>query len=170
MNSLVSNNPRRTTLWRFIRWPLFGLSVMLVVAWIMLPLLDEPHRRQFVSEAVTVATLRTINRLQMRYSEAHPKEGFACDLSLLKSADQPKDPRYDPTEFLVSGTQSGYRFVVVTCHPAPTGVVAHYQIAALPIEPGRSGFRTFCTDEFGGLWYDQDGSIENCLGLRRSLE
>jgi hypothetical protein len=170
MNSVVSPNPRRRRLWRTILWPLLGLCAIFIVAWMMLPNLDGPQRRQFVNEAVSVDKLRTINRLQARYSEAHPKEGFACELSLLKSADQAKAPHYDPEEFLVTGTQSGYRFVVVTCHPGVPGVVAHYQVAALPIEPGRSGSRAFCTDESGLLWYDQDGSIANCLALRHSLE
>jgi hypothetical protein len=170
MNSVVSPNPRRRRLWRIILWPLFGLCAILLVAWMSSPVLDGPHRHQFVNEAVSVAKLRTINRLQARYSEAHPKAGFACKLSLLKSAEQAKDPHYDPEEFLISGMQSGYRFVVVTCHPGPTGVVAHYQVAALPIEPGKSGSRAFCTDESGLLWYDQDGSTADCLALRHSLE
>lgn len=151
-------------------WPLFGLCVILFLASMMVPKLDGPHRRQFVNEAVSVAKLRTINRLQERYSKDHPKEGFTCELSQLKSADQARDPHYDPEQFLVTGTQSGYRFMVVTCRPAPTGVIAHYQVAALPIEPGRSGFRIFCTDESGLLWYDQNGSIEDCLALHHSLE
>lgn len=89
-----------------VTWPLFGLCVILFLASMMVPNLDRPHRRQFVNEAVSVAKLRTINRLQARYSQDHPKAGFTCELSQLKSADQAKDPHYDPEQFLVAGTQS----------------------------------------------------------------
>ncbi len=135
-----------------------------------LPTLDGPHRRQFANESVSVAKLRTINRRQSLYSAAHPNQGFACELSRLKSAERAKDSDYDPEEFLVSGTYSGYRFVVVNCQAGHIGVVTHYEVAAVPIEPGRSGFRAFCTDDSGLLWYDNDGSTEDCLARRQPLE
>ena len=45
-----------------------------------------------------------------------------------------------------------------------------FSVAAAPIEPGRSGFRAFCTDDSGVLWYDKDGSAADCLALHQPLE
>lgn len=169
VNPVVPPQPKRKKLWRIIRWSLLCLCIVVSIAWISLPTLDGPGRRQFANEATSVAKLRTINQLQTLYSATHRNEGFTCDLSRLKSGGA-KDSRYDPDEFLVSGTQSGYKFVVVNCHADPTGAAAHYQIAAVPIELGKSGSRAFCTDDSGLLWYDKDGSATNCLAFRHPLE
>jgi hypothetical protein len=170
INPVASSHSLWKKLWRIIRWPLLCLCAILLIAWFSVPRFDGPYRRQFANEAVSVARLRTINRLQAAYSAAHPSEGFACELSRLKAAERPKDSDDDPEEFLVSGTRTGYRFVIVNCRASDTGVVNHYQIAAVPIELGRSGFRAFCTNDSGLLWYDSDGSTEGCLALRHPLE
>jgi hypothetical protein len=165
---LPTPNRQRRKVWRIL-WPVSALCAVLVVAAMFLPVLDGPHRRQHANESVSVSKLLAINTLQRQYASAHPKERFTCELPLLKSGEPAKDSYYDPEEFLVSGTQSGYRFVVVNCHADSNGVVAHYEVTAAPVEPDKSGFRAFCTDDSGLLWYDKDGSPANCLTSRRLL-
>jgi hypothetical protein len=143
--------------------------LLLFVA-IFVPELDGPHSRQRAHEAASASLLSSVNGLQRHYAAAHPKQGFACELSLLKSSEHVKDSEYDPQEFLVSGRHSGYSFAILNCRAAANGVVDHYDVIAVPVEPGKSGFRAFCSNESGLLWYDNDGSLANCLASRRLVE
>jgi len=161
------DRPRRK-LWRLLI-PLFAACAVVFVVVMSVPVMDGPHRRQHGNEASTVGMLSTITELQSNYAAAHPGQGFACDLARLKSTGPVKDPYYDPEEFLVTGTRSGYRLKVADCRADSNGVVIHYQVTAVPLEPGKSGFRAFCTDESGSLWYDEAGSAANCLAARRPV-
>jgi hypothetical protein len=49
-------------------------------------------------------------------------------------------------------------------------LVMRYRAIAVPLEPGKSGVRAFCTDQTGALWYDPSGSPENCLATRRTID
>jgi hypothetical protein len=80
-------------------------------------------------------------------------------LSLLKQTVSGKDG-YDVDAFLLSETQAGYRITFAGCEAEPNGVVQRYQIVTVPVEPGKSGVRAFCSDETGALWFDADGSAE----------
>jgi hypothetical protein len=71
---------------------------------------------------------------------------------------------------LLTGEHVGYRIAFVGCEPEPNGVVTRYRIAAVPLEPGKSGVQAFCIDETGSLWYDASGSAENCLASRRTID
>ncbi len=64
----------------------------------------------------------------------------------------------------------GYRIMFAGCGPEANGVVTRYRIAAVPLEPRKSGVRAFCTDETGALWFDASGSADNCLVSRRTIE
>jgi hypothetical protein len=134
-------------------------AVLLLVA-LVLPTLDGPNRRLHMNEAGSVARLRNINRFQTEYAATHPTEGFACQLPLLKPSEQVRPGEYDPEQYLVSGTQYGYKYMVANCHSDANGVATHYGVVALPLEPG---LRIFCTDESGLLRYDTSASPTNCL-------
>ena len=152
---------------------LYALSIcgLLVVAAMFMPVLDGPHSRQHANEAAAVSKLRAVITLQNRFASAHAEKGFACELPLLRPAEnQPNDVDYDPLRFLATGTQAGYKFVLGNCYAGAKGVVVQYQAAAVPIEHGTTGFRAFCTDDSGSLWYDAEGSATNCLASRRALE
>jgi hypothetical protein len=101
---------------------------------------------------------------------AHPFDGFACELPLLKPNEQRDEADYDPLGFLITGTQSGYKFSLANCGSDATRAKAHYYVTAVPVEQGITGFRAFCADESGGIWYDKAGSATNCLGSRHALE
>jgi hypothetical protein len=55
---------------------------------------------------------------------------------------------YDP-DFFSTGERAGYSFVISGCETLGDKAVRQYQIMAVPIEPGKSGWRSFCTDETG---------------------
>jgi hypothetical protein len=101
---------------------------------------------------------------------AHAGNGFACKLLLLKPTKQRTDIDYDPLSFLTTGIHSGYRFSLSNCGSDPNRPAIHYQLVAVPVEHGRTGFRAFCADESGSIWYDKAGSSTNCLTSRLPLE
>jgi hypothetical protein len=120
------------------------------------------------NESAAVGSLAKINSLQSKYAVAHPKEGFTCQLQRLRPPED-RTNAYDPTTALLSGEWSGYKFVLVGCAPAANRVVIRYQITAVPIARGLTGMRSFCTDEAGKLFYDENGSATECLSSRRPV-
>jgi hypothetical protein len=151
-------------------WLMVALCAVLTILFIALfvPVLDV-NKRQHGNESVTVSRLRRLNELQNSYAASDPAKGFACQLAQLKPA-TPVGDSYDPNEFLLTGMQSGYKFAVTGCRTDPNGVVTQYQATAVPLEPAKSGFRAFCTDQTGAIWYDSKGSAENCVASRRPLQ
>ena len=113
------------------------------------------------NEAVAVGKLRDLNRFQRKYAADHPEKGFACALSLLIAYSSYHDS-------VVQQILSGYNFAITNCRLDANGTVIHYQATAVPIKRGTTGFRAFCTDDFGELWYDTSGSGSKCL-LSRTL-
>jgi hypothetical protein len=166
-NAGGSNHVRRR-LWLRLLYTLCPVLAVLFVASLFVPVLDV-HKRQRADEAAAVGRLRRVNALQDAYAASYPSKGFACRLPLLKPA-TPVSDTYNPDEFLLTGTHSGYRFAVTGCRADPSGVVRQYDLVAVPLETRKSGFRTFCTDQTGATWYDSDGSAEHCLASRRTLQ
>jgi hypothetical protein len=161
--------PSRVRLWRRQDlWPIVVFAVVLISVFLSIPILDGPNSRRAANEAVTVGALRTLNKFQNEYASKSAERGFACHLLQFKTLASLKD-LYAADEFLTSGTRSGYRFELTNCQPDACGVAKHYQITAVPLEPGRSGVRAFCSDESGALWYDPKGSASDCLASRRLL-
>lgn len=157
---------------RFL-WALLSICGLLIVAAVFMPVLDGPHSRQHANEAAAVSKLRAVATLQSKFASTHAAKGFACELPLLRTAENQGDgvdDDYGPLRFLTTATGAGYKFVIGNCYADAKGVVAHYQVTAVPIEQGTTGFRAFCTDDSGLLWYDPEGSPTNCLASRRALE
>jgi hypothetical protein len=140
-------------------------SILLLAA-IFIPTLDGPNSHRAANESVAVGKLRRITTLQSDYAASHPTKGFACRLPLLKPT-APTADDYD--SFLLSVDHVGYRIALTGCEPEADGVVTRYRVTAVPLKPGKSGVRAFCTDQTGALWYDANGSAENCLAVRRAI-
>jgi len=131
------------------------------------PFHDINGRRR-ANEAITVGYIRRITTLQKDYAASHPTKGFACSLPILKpTASDADDHGLDAA--LLSGEHFGYRITLSGCEPESSGLVTHYRITAVPLEPGKSGVRAFCTDQIGPIRYDESGSGENCSTSRRTL-
>jgi hypothetical protein len=148
---------------------LMGGTGLVIVALLTIPVLDGPHSRQYANEASAVSKLREVMTAEKKFAAANEGKGFTCELSLLERPVSEKTDGYDPLWFAATGRSSGYEFVLVNCRTDGKGVVVHYEATAVPIEHGRTGFRAFCTDDSGLLWYDADGSATKCLASRRPL-
>jgi hypothetical protein len=169
----MSSGTSRRRIRAVLRTSLFVTCGLLLAAGLLLlviPTLDGPHSRQLGNEASAVGKLRTVLTLQDQYLAAHAGNGFACELPLLRPPKQQTDTDYDPLSFLVTGTQSGYRFSLINCGPDANRASVHHQLVAVPVEHGTTGFRAFCADESGSIWYDKAGSAKNCLASRLPLQ
>ncbi len=159
------------------RWKMSRVSIVLAGLLlggfgilIFLRLLYAPHGRLNGNEAVALAKLRSVVTLQNEYARTHATKGFACELHLLKPVGAAEHAEYDPLRFLTTGTESGYKYSLANCRADTKGVFVQYEISAVPIEQGRTGFHAFCTDHSGVLWYDPEGSATNCLSSRHVFQ
>jgi hypothetical protein len=141
-------------------------ALLLVAAAVFMPVFDGPGSRQRAKESAAVGNLHQVTTLQTQYAAAHAA-GFACRLPELKSPSLPNN-NDSVDEFLVADSYAGYKFTLSECAADPDGPVRRYRVTAVPlaIRPDKSGGRAFCTDQSGQIWYDPNGSAENCLASR----
>ena len=169
MNASDNSSRRVPRIVRAALWLVGGLILAVLLALLVIPTLDGSHSHLFANEASAASKIRAVINLQDQYTAAHGYGGFACDLSLLKPIGEQKFPDYS-VEFLSTGVQNGYKFSLVRCGPDANRARVRYQVAAVPVEQGKTGIRAFCADEAGVIWYDAKGSITNCLTARRPIE
>jgi hypothetical protein len=169
----MSPEDSRWRLRRILRWcfiPFCGLLIAGVLLLITVTNLDGPHSRQVANESAAVSKLRMIHELQTKYAVTHPRTGFACDLPLLNSERSLTDSDDNPLRFLDTGVRAGYKFAIANCYHDPEGVVVDYEVVAVPVARGVTGFRAFCTNDAGILWYDDAGLAANCVVSKHALE
>jgi hypothetical protein len=129
---------------------------------------SDVHNGLRQNEAAAIGSLRRVGALERRYAAAHPDKGFACELELLRPAATVPNP-YDPIEGLLNGRWSGYRFAFAGCTVDTREIVTHYQVMAVPVEPGKTGIRALCTDESGKVFYDSNVDSSRCLASKREI-
>jgi hypothetical protein len=139
-----------------------SVILVLIVAAIWIP--HNMVSRVAHDEISAVNGLRGLTSLETRYATAHPSKGFTCDFALLKTeALSSRDPTHDG--FLFSDPFEGYKFSLTGCEADPEGVVVRYKATAVPVLPGKTGFRAFCTNQTGEFLIGNDGSVESCRPL-----
>ncbi len=127
--------------------------VYLVIAAMAIP--GTVRSRTSANESSTVGALRTLNTSAMTYAESYPKTGFPEKVSALgppapgsqagrASADllDARSACADP-----SCLRFGYRFTYTLTAKGPPGTA--YTYVARPVEYGRTGYRSFFTDQSG---------------------
>src|SRR5580658_1661945 len=139
-----------------------SVILVLIVAAILIP--HNMVSRVARDEVSAVNGLSGLTSLETRYATAHPSKGFTCDFALLKTeALSSRDPTHDG--FLFSDPFEGYKFSLTGCEADPGGVVVRYKVTAVPVLPGKTGFRAFCTDQTGQLRFGVNESPETCRPL-----
>jgi type IV pilus assembly protein PilA len=133
-----------------------AIPFILIIAAIAIP--NLLRARIAANEAAAVGSISTINMAEVSYATDHQQEGFTCSLGDLKSA--------GVDSMLASGMKSGYRYELVACDGTP---VQHYTILAMPITPGNSGRKTFCSDESGVVKSMATDATGNCMDVGEPL-
>lgn len=132
--------------------------LILVLAAIAIP--NLLRARIAANESSAVGSVRTINTAEVTYATLYPNVGFAPSLEALGGA-APCTPSpataclIDPV--LASGQKSGYRFTYEAQDTGDDKVRLTYFVEALPVKPGQSGQRFFCTDERGIIRFSATG-------------
>jgi type IV pilus assembly protein PilA len=139
---------------------LIVVAIILIIAGIAIP--NLLRSRINANEASAVASIRTINSAQVAYAVAYPDQGYADDLSKLKSPAPGGSPDANSAGLLdpVLGCASqpclkgGYRFSVVNPSGSP---VIGYDLTAVPATPGMTGVRGFCSTQLASVTFDPNG-------------
>jgi hypothetical protein len=100
-----------------------------------------------------VRSLRTLNFAQQEYARTYPHKGHAMTLDVLGPPPQGSQPSENAADlidrYMATGQrqEKGYRFMFIPGAPDQSGAVTGYRIVARPLEYGRTGWRSFYTDE-----------------------
>ena len=128
---------------------------------------DEPAK----NESTAVGCLRSLNTAEVFYARTYPEIGFTCtlaDFSPTPAGQKPSAKAADLLDLsLTSGTKAGYRFTL-TC-PQKSKPQKTYQLSVVPIAPGKSGKRAFCTDHTAIIKASDDGQAGTCLSSGKPL-
>lgn len=132
---------------------LIVVAIILIIAAIAIPNLTRS--KISANEASAVASLHAIGTAQTSYSTTYPQVGYANKLSQLGPAPDGK-PTVTAANLLSGdiaekGTKSGYAFTLA-------GGGSGYTITATPQDPGKSGIRSFCSDQTAVIYFSDSES------------
>ncbi len=148
---------------------LIVMSVILIIITLAIPSYEKVHIK--ADETSAMASVRTLNSMETEYNSSFPAHGFACSLATLGGKQGSGTPTAESAQLipedLASGSKAGYNFVISNCAKNTVNNVDQYnsyQITATPIAVGRTGQRTFCSDESGQIRFDPKGGT-NCTEI-----
>jgi type IV pilus assembly protein PilA len=143
---------------------LIVVAIILVLAAIAVPSLLRS--RISANEASAVASLRSINTAQVTYNVSYPSEGYADTLTKL-AMPTGSNPVSSTSAGLLDWVlgcaaqpcaKSGYSFTITGASGTP---VNNYSLTAVPLVPGQTGYRGFCSDQLSKMTFDVAGGT-NC--------
>jgi type IV pilus assembly protein PilA len=142
---------------------LIVVGIILVLAAIAIPAFLRA--RINANEASAVSAVRTIHSAQVQYLQFYPTAGFADDIAKLgpPTSGPPTASNANLLDFVLGcATQpcskSGYNFAIDNTSGTP---INSFRITAVPIMPGHTGNRGFCSTEPGVITADPAGGT-NC--------
>lgn len=145
------------------------LIVMAIIAILMLIAIPTMgNMTRYADETSAVKSVQAINLAQSQYTTTFPANGYACSLTALGG--DPKSGPPTPTNAemlepdLAQGVKSGYQFSISNCVKNTQNGndrVTGYTVIAQPLTVGKTGNRTFCSDESGQIKFDPAGGT-NC--------
>jgi prepilin-type N-terminal cleavage/methylation domain-containing protein len=127
---------------------LIVVAIILIIAAIAIPNLLKS--KMAAADSGAVATIRTLNTVEVTYSTQYPSIGYAGTLVALgpnATCDSAHACLIDSV--LASGTKSGFKYFdpVVVNDGASTPVNIQYTLSNTPTNPGVSGSREVCSNE-----------------------
>lgn len=127
---------------------LIVIAIILIIAAIAIPSLTRS--RISANEASAVASLHAIGTAQTSYSTSYAQVGYASKLSQLGPAPDgkatPTTANLIPGDLANNGMKAGYTFTL-------TGGGVGYTIMATPQVPGKTGVRSFCSNQDAVIYY-----------------
>lgn len=143
----------------FDRTPDCGRDYLLVLAALAIPSLLRA--KISANEASAVAAVRSIHSAQTQYAQYYPTVGYADDIARLgpPGSGSPTPMSANLLDFVLACTtqpcpKSGYNFKIDQTSGSPINA---FRITAVPIRPGQTGNRGFCSTEPGVITADPAG-------------
>lgn len=127
-----------------------AIPFILIIAAIAIP--NLLRSRTVANEASAVGSLRTINVAAVTYASMYPKAGFPSSLESMGGSSPCTESSTSAClidSALASGLKSGYGFTYAPEDADGDQVIEAYTVQAVPINPGNTGNRSFCSDESG---------------------
>ena len=148
---------------------LIVMSVILIIITLAIPSYEHVHIK--ANETSAIASVRMLNSMETEYNSSFPSHGFACSLATLGGKQNGGAGTAEAAglipEDLASGSKAGYNFTISNCAKNTVNNVDQYnsyQITATPVNVGKTGNRTFCSDETGQIRFDPKGGT-NCTEI-----
>jgi len=123
---------------------------------------------RYANETSAIKSIQTIVQAEVQYASLYPSNGFSCAIPNLGGDQHAGPPTPTAAEILPAdlstGIKSGYQFTITNCTKNTQNGndrVTGYTILAQPLTVGRTGNRTFCSDEGGSIKFDPTGGT-NC--------
>lgn len=148
---------------------LIVVAIILTIAAIAIPSLLRS--RIAANEASAVASIRTITTAETAYAQTYPSIGYTCTLTDLgppasgQGLSSTGGGVIDAV--LASGVKQGYTVTLSNCTGTPKST---YSSVAVPLTPGATGVRSFCSDASGTIWYGDDGTASTCRSAGAVLQ
>ena len=145
---------------------LIVVAIILTIAAIAIPSLVRS--RIAANEASAVSAIRTLTTAETTYAQTYPDLGYTCSLT-----DLGPGATYTSTSagiidsVLAGGHKAGYSFNITNCTGTPK---VTYTTSSVPVQPGSSGVRAFCSDASGVVKYDGSGSSSTCISAGTVLQ
>lgn len=132
---------------------LIVVAIILIIAAIAIPNLTRS--RVSANEASAVASLHAISTAQTSYATSYAQVGYASKLSQLGPAPDGKPTAANanliPGDLANNAAKSGYTFTL-------TGGGVEYTIVATPQVPGKTGVRSFCSNQDAVIYFSDSGT------------
>jgi hypothetical protein len=105
------------------------------------------------NEASAIATIRKVNEAEMIYASEHPNLGFSPDIPTVGGIpNEDADPA-------TTRSKNGYSFTYIAGEQV-NHAIRSYTIAAIPNQVGRTGVRSFYSDETGEIHFNARGPAD----------
>ncbi|HEV2323761.1 MAG TPA: prepilin-type N-terminal cleavage/methylation domain-containing protein [Terracidiphilus sp.] len=145
---------------------LIVIAIILILMLMAIPTFGTLKKR--ADDLSAINSIQKINQAEIQYESTYPANGYACSLQALGGDPNSGAPSPASSQILqgdlTTGSKSGYTFTIGHCTKiTANGVdrVTGYQITAVPWTVGKTGDRSFCSDESGQIKYDPTGGT-NC--------
>ena len=145
---------------------LIVIAIILILMLMAIPTFGTLKKR--ANDLSAINSIQKINQAEIQYESTYPTSGYACSLSALGGDPSSGPPSPASSQILqgdiTSGSKSGYTFTIGHCTKVTANGqdrVTGYQITAVPWTVGKTGDRSFCSDESGQIKFDPSGG-SNC--------
>jgi len=143
------------------------LIVMAIIA--ILSLLAIASIGVYTKHANSLSAINSVQKIvqaQMMYEESYPATGYACSLDALGGDPHTGPPTLTSSQLLpqdlASGFKQGYVFTITCSDKVTVNNVERangFIVTAKPQTEGKTGDRSYCSDETGQIKFDPAGAI-----------